>query len=697
MFGILKNRKGPVEVEDKIKEIETITEESKGYDSFETYANISTDFLGITGQSLTLGEFYRKYRHHIKNCIDLIGEDVQDMDWGFFSGQDKIDNSEYLPFFQRPNQRMDWQDFIFNTVGCLEIGGDAYWWYPKKFRRVGIKKMFFIPAQHTQFDYDNAGNWNGYKFLKAGSYMHFDIDEIIHFKYPNPGNPHGYGKGTVQSLESQVKRFDSIEDFEEAILNNMGVISALVTGGNDTNNRRLVVELRRTAAGAKNSGKIIGVPKDYDVKDGPGFSPKDIGLLDIKKKIVEELYMCFKVPMLLAGVTEKVNRSNMYEAKIVFKSFKTFKVAKRIQRTINSYLLSDEDIDFRYFYALPPDPELEAENNVKYIQNAVRSREEIRLEKGWETYPGADRVLMPIGYTEGESTNSSKTAKSAQTTGAKTEYPDEKIQVPNIKVYEPLVFGEKSNKVFRTWQEKLEGEMRVRGLYPVWNWLGKKIGQELRSYKSAKSEDPDIVSGAVLIAPEIIASEFAKHNNGFIKEAIERMIIQRASELGVELPNDMLQRYLIQHYAKLEDTWKGIAGTDVKQLSEIITNGIKEDRTLASIAKEVESRYKPTSGDWMNEWRAGTISRTETSVAANKASHDYMKHAGIQTTTWITSGSGRERAWHLAAHGQTVGIDEAYFVNGEKLLHPGDESMGASANNIINCQCNDVPTHSFTM
>jgi len=693
MFNLLKGLKGPVEVEDKIKALESVEQEdNKGYDSFESYANISEDFLGITGHSLTLGEFYRKYKHHIKNCIDLIGEDVQDMDWGFFSGQERLEKTDYTPFFNRPNQRMDWQDFIFDTVGCLETGGDAYWWYPKKFRRVGIKKMFFLTPQHTQFDYDNSGNWNGYKFMKAGSYMHFDIDEIIHFKYPNPGDPHGYGKGTVQSLESQVIRFDSIEDFENAILNNMGVISALVTGGNDTNNRRLVVELRRTSAGSKNAGKIIGVPKDYDVKDGPGFSPQDIGLSEIKKKITEELYMCFKVPMLLAGVTEKVNRSNMYEAKIVFKTFKTFKVAKRLQRTINSYLLSDEPFDFRFIYKLPPDPELEADNNVKYIQNAIRSRKEVRLENGWDAYPDSDRVFMPISYTEGQSTDSKKAAKAAQVEGSKEVL---KFPVPNIKVYDPLVFGEKSNKIFMTWQGKLEKEMRERGLYPVWKWLGKKIAQELRSYKSSKSEDPDIVAGEILIAPEIIASEFAAHNNGFIKEAVERMIIQRATELQVDLPNDMLQRYLQQHYLRLEDTWEGIAGTDVKQLSEIIRRGINEDRTLANIAKEIEARYQPTSADFMNEWRAGTIARSETSIAANKASHDYMKHAGIQTTTWIVSGSGRERMTHLAAHGQTVGIDEPYLVGGFQLMHPCDPS--GPPEEVINCQCSDVPTHSFTM
>lgn len=48
------------------------------------------------------------------------------------------------------------------------------------------------------------------------------------------------------------------------------------------------------------------------------------------------------------------------------------------------------------------------------------------------------------------------------------------------------------------------------------------------------------------------------------------------------------------------------------------------------------------------------------------------------------------RPHHVAADGQTKIIDEPFVVNGELLMHPGDTSMGASANNVINCRCSSL-------
>ncbi len=665
------------------KKVEKVIETTKGYDPFDFFVNMGADFLGITVQNLTLHEFFRKYKHHIRNCIDLIAEDVMDMEWGFFKYPElteKIKQTPYTDLFLKPNEEMDWQDLIFSTIANEEIGGNGYWWYPEQYRLVGLKKMFFLPAQYTSYDYDNSGHWVGYKFLKHGIEMKFKKEEIIHFKYLNPGDPTGYGLGTVQGIASIVNRFDSIEDFEESILNNMGVMSAVVSGGNEKNNRRIVTELKSISAGSKNVGKIVGAPQGYEIKNGPGFSPKQIGLLEIKQVVAEEIYMCFKVPRLLVGITESVNRSNMYEATKAFKTYKTFKVAKRLQRKINSSLLWNESFDFKFIYTLPKDPELEIEKNIKYIDAGVVSRKEVRVEEGKSPYPGSDKVLMRIGFVEGESTDiTPKPGKSES----------KNIEISNTKVYDPLKFGEQSNKAFRQWQEALEpGFSKQLGV--VWNWLGKKVGQNLRGYKSY---NPELLSAEVIPALDIITEEFADKNNGFIKEAIERMAIQRVAELKIQIPDDMLERYLIDYYEHLKDTWKGIAGTDVNQLSKIITDGINEDRTLASIAKEIESKYKPTSSDFMNQWRAGTIARTETSMAANKTSHDVMEYGGIATTVWIVSGSGRERPWHLEAHGQTVGINEPYIVMGERLMYPGDRN--GSPANIINCQCNEVPFASY--
>lgn len=54
---------------------------------------------------------------------------------------------------------------------------------------------------------------------------------------------------------------------------------------------------------------------------------------------------------------------------------------------------------------------------------------------------------------------------------------------------------------------------------------------------------------------------------------------------------------------------------------------------------------------------------------------------------WDAVGDDRMRDWHAEADSTVIPIDEPFEVNGEELMYPGDESLGATASNIINCRC----------
>jgi hypothetical protein len=61
-----------------------------------------------------------------------------------------------------------------------------------------------------------------------------------------------------------------------------------------------------------------------------------------------------------------------------------------------------------------------------------------------------------------------------------------------------------------------------------------------------------------------------------------------------------------------------------------------------------------------------------------------------QKKTWITRADGKVRSWHNDAQFQSVPVNEPFFVMGEFLMHPGDDSLGATAANLANCRCNAI-------
>jgi hypothetical protein len=61
-----------------------------------------------------------------------------------------------------------------------------------------------------------------------------------------------------------------------------------------------------------------------------------------------------------------------------------------------------------------------------------------------------------------------------------------------------------------------------------------------------------------------------------------------------------------------------------------------------------------------------------------------------KTKTWVAILDDHTREWHAEADGQEVPFDQPFEVDGEELMEPGDDSMGASPENVINCRCSSI-------
>ena len=86
-------------------------------------------------------------------------------------------------------------------------------------------------------------------------------------------------------------------------------------------------------------------------------------------------------------------------------------------------------------------------------------------------------------------------------------------------------------------------------------------------------------------------------------------------------------------------------------------------------------------------YRARRITRTETNSSLNASTLEGWRQSEvIDKKEWLCAFNNSRDA-HMSANGQQVGLDEPFIVNGEKLMHPGDSSCGASAENVIQCKC----------
>jgi len=158
------------------------------------------------------------------------------------------------------------------------------------------------------------------------------------------------------------------------------------------------------------------------------------------------------------------------------------------------------------------------------------------------------------------------------------------------------------------------------------------------------------------------------------------------SEIGLDdawqMPPQKAKDYVAGRTSPLEKV-----GAEVRsQLNTALNEGLDAGESTKELAARVRAKFSDLSA-----YEAERVARTEVNMAYNDARHDAMKGAGIQYKAWLSSHGPHVRPSHAAAElayiDSPIPVDEAFRVGGEELMFPGDDSLGASAGNIINCQC----------
>lgn len=123
-----------------------------------------------------------------------------------------------------------------------------------------------------------------------------------------------------------------------------------------------------------------------------------------------------------------------------------------------------------------------------------------------------------------------------------------------------------------------------------------------------------------------------------------------------------------------------------EQITAQIVSSILLGDGIPAIAEKLQQRLET-----MSRTSAIRTARTAYTAAQNggrQATFEKAAEMGIKVRKrWVATKDMRTRYNHAAADGQTVDYDKPYIVGGEKLMFPGDGSMGASAGNLYNCRC----------
>lgn len=132
-----------------------------------------------------------------------------------------------------------------------------------------------------------------------------------------------------------------------------------------------------------------------------------------------------------------------------------------------------------------------------------------------------------------------------------------------------------------------------------------------------------------------------------------------------------------------------------KRFDGIVRKAIDEGRPVgADDLSKITARYN----DRLLQLRGETIARTESLDALRAGQHEAVQQAmeaadvrpNEAKKVWDATGDGRTRDDHLAMEGQERPIGVPFNApDGSRLQYPGDRSLGAPAEQTINCRCRE--------
>lgn len=158
-------------------------------------------------------------------------------------------------------------------------------------------------------------------------------------------------------------------------------------------------------------------------------------------------------------------------------------------------------------------------------------------------------------------------------------------------------------------------------------------------------------------------------------------LIETTIESG-ETKREYIQTQFYDKYLDVIASYM-LIDTYIKQYATDITKQII-DITFERLSSEDKSI---TDDYYLSNDRAMFISECEANSILNYRQYSKAVKAGKTKKKWIDVGDKRERKTHLEVGGTTLPIDEPFSVGDSLLQFPKDTSLGASADEIVNCRC----------
>jgi len=315
---------------------------------------------------------------------------------------EEITEHPAIDLMHNVNPFMNQSDLLELSDLYEELTGNSFWYIVKN--ALGVPaEIWPLPPDRVRIIPDPKLFIKEYRFFTSLSSFQrggtqFEIDEIVHFKFPNPTDMY-YGASPLQAVSDSYNINQNMNTFENALFTNNARPEGLWTteqelDGSDT--KRLTKMLSEMYQGVFNAGKSGLL--SHGLKYTPlNFSPRELGFMKGREWTKKEIYEAYDTPSGL--FSEKANRANAEASQYVYAKYCIQPRHRRFEEKLNEQLapMFDEKLFFAFDNVVPADRELQLREDTELAKASIKSIDEIRLTREMEPLPDGAGAVPYIG------------------------------------------------------------------------------------------------------------------------------------------------------------------------------------------------------------------------------------------------------------------------------------------------------------
>ncbi len=521
--------------------------------------------------------------------------------WRLFNGSDRSERTQIskhpvLTLLDRINPFQTSNEFIELHTIYQDLVGECFWIL--NYNALGEPAEIWIPYPNRMSVVPDKTKFiKGYIYQVGAEKIPFDVNEVIHFKYPNPLNQYR-GLGPAQAIGINLDAQQNADKWVNTFFYNSARPDGVIQFDYNLSDEQFDKlkkqwgERYRGVSKAHQVALLEGGGKYIQIQN----TIKDMDFPNLQLKNRDVILGVFGMPQSVMGISENVNKANAEAGDYTFARWivkpRLDRMKSKIQEQLIPKFRKSENLELDYDEVVPETVDQKRELAESGMRAGYLTINEARKLRGLDPLPNGNVLLVPLNLIP--TPVSGKFSIPAPTIPTEVTPPKSKGLTDEYKrlhweVYaqktarEEVMFKKVFDSVFKEQKNQVVEQLEKTGHIP---------------------DDLDDDETARKFQPAIELVYLSNFEDALPQKSIKKQVDEFARTW-------ILQRSLILA--------KSINMTTMEAIRKALAEGFAEGESIQQLTKRIEGYFEDNA-----KYRAEMVARTEVISASNEgALHRY--------------------------------------------------------------------------